>query len=198
VVLPRSISVVLLSLLFLMPSMMLAQAGDVFSAGNTGSSGPGPVGPGTWIALGPRYAHGANGPYVWQPRCDEPRDHWLYGVVAYSAPTGIATSPPTSIRDPKVRQNYQIYARQQQAILGRYCRVSPTDPNRGGKGSTWTCTATCTLQGIGGNAPPVSYVTGQGSGNSENEACVKAKRDATQKAPRGTYPRHCKCECAKR
>jgi RHS repeat-associated protein len=48
----------------------------------------------------------------------------------------------------------------------------------------WTCTASCNLQGIGTNTPPISRVTGTASGSSEANACVNAKRVATQSAPR--------------
>jgi hypothetical protein len=30
------------------------------------------------------------------------------------------------------------------------------------------------------------------------EACLNAKRSASQSAPRGTYGRHCQCDCSKR
>ena len=60
----------------------------------------------------------------------------------------------------------------------------------------WTCTASCNLQGIGGNEPPLPRVTGTGTGSNENEACLNAKRSATQSAPPGTYPRHCQCACS--
>lgn len=35
-----------------------------------------------------------------------------------------------------------------------------------------------------------SRVIGTATGSSEDTACLAAKRDATQKAPRGTYARH--------
>ena len=43
-------------------------------------------------------------------------------------------------------------------------------------------------------------VTGSSSGHSnQNEACREAKRDATQKAPRHCYARHCQCsDCTNR
>jgi RHS repeat-associated protein len=62
----------------------------------------------------------------------------------------------------------------------------------------WLCTASCPLQGIGDTNPPFERVTGVGWGNSETAACLNAKRAATQSAPRGTYPRHCDCDCKKR
>ncbi len=61
----------------------------------------------------------------------------------------------------------------------------------------WTCVASCNLQGIGTNVPPMSRVTGTASGSSETNACLNAKRVATQSAPRGTYARHCQCSCIK-
>jgi RHS repeat-associated protein len=60
----------------------------------------------------------------------------------------------------------------------------------------WACTASCNLQGIGENPPPYPRVTGTGTGSNENEACLNAKRSATQSAPPGTYPRHCQCVCS--
>jgi RHS repeat-associated protein len=61
----------------------------------------------------------------------------------------------------------------------------------------WTCVATCNIQNFS-NAPGApDRVTGSGTGSSENEACENAKRAATQSAPLGTYPRHCKCACYK-
>jgi len=65
------------------------------------------------------------------------------------------------------------------------------------KRGKWSCSASCNLQGIGRNNPPFDRVFGWGTGGSEGEACVSAKRDATQKAPPGTYPRHCQCDCTK-
>src|SRR5258708_4245203 len=59
---------------------------DVFSSGDTAPTASGPVGRGYWIKLGPQRVHGSNGPYMWIPSCDEPRDHWLYGVVVYGDP----------------------------------------------------------------------------------------------------------------
>ena len=146
---------------------------------------------------------------MWMPRCDEPRDHWLYGIVAYMGspgsnpapvhqlygvsnarsqtnpvspnaqarglqrtsvansqqratahnvnrparsvpassynpkpassqrysaqqpsafafarpqPSGFHTMPLASLADPRVRQRAELYASQQQKILGRYCR----------------------------------------------------------------------------
>ncbi|MHB8217051.1 MAG: RHS repeat domain-containing protein [Candidatus Sulfotelmatobacter sp.] len=58
------------------------------------------------------------------------------------------------------------------------------------------CTASCNVQGIGKNVPSIDRVVGSGVGRSEAEACLNAKRDATQKAPPGTYARHCQCTCA--
>jgi hypothetical protein len=37
------------------------------------------------------------------------------------------------------------------------------------------------------------------TGSTENEACRKAKDEASKIAPIGSYPRHCKCfDCRKR
>jgi RHS repeat-associated protein len=73
------------------------------------------------------------------------------------------------------------------------CRSS----DRKGK---WTCIASCNVQiidkSLDGIVPP--RVTGTASGNTEPDACVEAKRVATQSAPLGTYARHCQCKCSKR
>jgi len=53
-------------------------------------------------------------------------------------------------------------------------------------------------QGIRGRVPVAERVTGIGYGRTETEACENAKRDATQKAERGCYARHCQCtKCEK-
>jgi len=115
---------------------VFAQRGDVFSAGDRPQAAAGPVGPGTWIKLGPQQVHGSDGPYMWLPRCDELRDRWLYGVVVYANPQTIeqssvhklygtgAISPtsPLSISDPRVRQRFELYAQQQRAVIGHPCR----------------------------------------------------------------------------
>ena len=64
----------------------------------------------------------------------------------------------------------------------------------------WTCAAQCNVTAIPDKAPASfpERVYGAGSGSSEAQACDDAKRDATQKSPKGTYPRHCKCDCSKR
>jgi RHS repeat-associated protein len=74
----------------------------------------------------------------------------------------------------------------------------PFPPLPWNMGKKWTCIATCNIQNYSNvpNAP--DRVTGGGSGSSEEEACLNAKRNATQQAPLGTYPRHCQCECDKR
>lgn len=68
------------------------------------------------------------------------------------------------------------------------------------KRSKWSCTATCNIQQIPGQAPDncPERVTGTGTGPTETEACLNAKRSATQSAPPGTYARHCQCACVKR
>lgn len=40
--------------------------------------------------------------------------------------------------------------------------------------------ARCNVQGIGNTDPPVARVQGIGVGNTQREACLNAKRDATQ------------------
>lgn len=61
---------------------------------------------------------------------------------------------------------------------------------------TYKYTAQCNIQvidpKIAPNPPPLR-VTGSGTGNTSDGACAAAKKDATQKAPRGTYARHCQC-----
>jgi hypothetical protein len=63
----------------------------------------------------------------------------------------------------------------------------------------WSCTASCNVTVIDslldGTGP--GRVTGSARGKTEPEACVAAKRAATQSAPRGTYARHCQCSCSK-
>lgn len=61
---------------------------------------------------------------------------------------------------------------------------------------TWTCTADCNVQSIGGGSCP-DRVTGSGSGPSEDHACKSAQKDANSKVPRGCYKRHCQCSCKK-
>jgi type VI secretion system secreted protein VgrG len=61
----------------------------------------------------------------------------------------------------------------------------------------WSCTASCNIQQIDpcANCPP--RVSGSSRGRNEAEACVEAKRSATQNSPRGCYARHCQCSCSK-
>lgn len=61
----------------------------------------------------------------------------------------------------------------------------------------WSCTAQCYVQPIGGTSGLPDRVFGSGSGSTEAEACLNAKRNATQNTPEGGYPRHCKCKCQK-
>jgi len=67
------------------------------------------------------------------------------------------------------------------------------------RAARWTCAAQCNVQAIPGKAPATfpERVFGRGDGPSEMVACENAKRAATQSAPAGTYPRHCRCECHK-
>jgi hypothetical protein len=64
----------------------------------------------------------------------------------------------------------------------------------------WNCTASCNVQAIEGKAPATfsERVTGVGTSSTETEACALAKKDATQKAVAGTYPRHCQCSCSQK
>lgn len=59
----------------------------------------------------------------------------------------------------------------------------------------WTCTSSCNLEGKGKDCSG-RRVTGKAKGRSQEEACKEAKRDATQKAPRDCYARHCQCDCS--
>ncbi|EGV38459.1 hypothetical protein [Neisseria weaveri] len=63
---------------------------------------------------------------------------------------------------------------------------------------TLTYTAQCNIQVIDPKkAPnPPARVTGTGTGKTADAACAAAKKDATQKAPAGTYARHCQCKPA--
>jgi len=61
----------------------------------------------------------------------------------------------------------------------------------------WECKSSCNIQLISAKSAP-DRVTGIGTGKNEPEACKNAKRAATQKAPRGTYARHCQCKCKKK
>lgn len=57
---------------------------------------------------------------------------------------------------------------------------------------TWSCDARCNVEGT--EPQCTGRVEGHSSGHpSEDEACREAKRDATQKAPRNCYARHCRC-----
>ncbi len=104
----------------------LSQGGDSFNSGN--GVGRRPVGPGQWVGIGPRYSQRTFGPNIWIPNCDDPRDHWLYGVVAYFVPQYADTRSPlvsntasVSSLYPAQRQNYQLYAREQQQAISRPC-----------------------------------------------------------------------------
>lgn len=84
-----------------------------------------------------------------------------------------------------------------QEVIGRLDALTRiTDQIRAAR---WTCTAQCNVQAIPGKSLPTfpERVFGTGSGTSEAAACENAKRSATQSAPAGTYPRHCKCTCGK-
>jgi hypothetical protein len=56
----------------------------------------------------------------------------------------------------------------------------------------WSCDASCNVEGT--EPQCTGRVTGSASGPSQEHACREAKRDATQKAPRGCYARHCQCK----
>jgi hypothetical protein len=64
----------------------------------------------------------------------------------------------------------------------------------------WSCKASCNVAVIDpvldGKVP--GRVTGTANGKTEHDACIAAKRAATQSAPKGTYARHCQCSCSKR
>ena len=60
----------------------------------------------------------------------------------------------------------------------------------------YTCTAKCNLQQVDRSiCCPGTVSAGPVSASSELEACAAAKRLATQSAPSGCDPRHCKCDC---
>ncbi|MCL2726151.1 MAG: type VI secretion system tip protein VgrG [Polyangiaceae bacterium] len=63
------------------------------------------------------------------------------------------------------------------------------------RGRQWTCSSSCNVEGTAPHC--TGRVTGSGSGPMEYDACLAAKRDATQSAPRGCYARHCQCRCSK-
>jgi len=57
----------------------------------------------------------------------------------------------------------------------------------------WSCDASCNVEGT--ESQCTGRVTGSSSGHpDEKTACREAKRDATQKAPRDCYARHCQCK----
>jgi len=87
---------------------------------------------------------------------------------------------------------YELYKQGQCGKHPEKCGGPPT-------AARWQCSASCNVQPIPGRAPPTfpDRVSGTGSGSSEDDACREAKRDATQSAPPGTYPRHCQCRCNK-
>jgi hypothetical protein len=58
----------------------------------------------------------------------------------------------------------------------------------------WKCSSSCNVEGK--EPQCTGRVTGSGEGPTEDAACRSAKRDATQKAPRGCYARHCQCDCS--
>jgi hypothetical protein len=61
----------------------------------------------------------------------------------------------------------------------------------------WICEARGYQQGFVGFLHISGRARGIGKGNSKEDACRNAKRDATQKAPPGTYARHLECRCHK-
>lgn len=71
------------------------------------------------------------------------------------------------------------------------------EPEPLGRGR-WSCKASCNVEGTKSHC--TGRVTGSSSGHSsQNAACREAKRDATQKAPRDCYARHCRCfDCTDR
>ena len=61
----------------------------------------------------------------------------------------------------------------------------------------WSCTAKCQMVPIPPNTAPAEYITGEGEGSSEKDACNTAKNAANQNVRRGFYKRHCDCTCSK-
>lgn len=80
------------------------------------------------------------------------------------------------------------------ALIAAYQASNPS------KGSCkWTCFAKGNVQAIGNTTGLPANVYGFGAGASESEACLAAKRMATQSTPRGGYPRHLRCfSCTKK
>lgn len=80
-------------------------------------------------------------------------------------------------------------------ILGWRDRAAPgtVAPETGTLGRRrWSCEARCNVEGSEPHC--TGHVEGESSGHSSEEsACRAAKRDATQKAPRGCHARHCRC-----
>lgn len=105
----------------------------------------------------------------------------------YSDPLGLFYMPPIQLPAPPIVDPMPYYPPIPIVPPGNYP----------GGARMWNCTATCYLQKIDPKCPdPKDWrVTGVGTGHTEEGACVAAKRDATQKAPRGFYARHCKCSC---
>jgi RHS repeat-associated protein len=62
----------------------------------------------------------------------------------------------------------------------------------------WVCHAKCNVQQINPDCICPPTVEGVAEGPSQEAACREAKRDATQKAPRGCYARHCRCPICRR
>jgi len=61
----------------------------------------------------------------------------------------------------------------------------------------WHCTAKCNIQvidpNLDGQVP--GTMTGMGRGKTQHAACVAAQQSV--QPPRGTYKRHCNCDCKK-
>jgi RHS repeat-associated protein len=75
-----------------------------------------------------------------------------------------------------------------------YCPIPPDSPYS----KQWQCEARCNVQEIPGQgAQCPDRVFGSSGGTSRDNACLNARRIATQSTPRGCYPRHCNCTCNK-
>jgi RHS repeat-associated protein len=74
--------------------------------------------------------------------------------------------------------------------------AGPCDGGAAPDTKKWYCDASCNVEGT--EPQCTGRVTGSASGGNENDTCREAKRDATQKAPKGCYARHCQCSCEQR
>ncbi len=72
---------------------------------------------------------------------------------------------------------------------------APDMPDSGAQARRWNCTASCNVEGTEPHCQN-RRVTGTGSGSSQYDACLAAKKDANNNVPQGCYKRHCQCDCS--